>query len=149
VINRYVLGPDVNSNPTNMNLSQISDGSSNTIMAGERDSLHNIGAVWAARSSVTSASFEGRAGKGINVPYPNTPPTPTGTGDCKRLGFNSLHPGGVCFVFCDGSVHFLAQSTQADPNADFCTFPDSTPYKNFLLQNLIHPQDGYALNGNF
>src|SRR5262249_27248775 len=56
VCNREVLGPDVNNNPTNLSIQTIPDGSSNTILVGERDSVRNIGAVY-VRASQTSASF--------------------------------------------------------------------------------------------
>jgi prepilin-type N-terminal cleavage/methylation domain-containing protein/prepilin-type processing-associated H-X9-DG protein len=141
IVNREVNGPDVNNNPASMAIQQIPDGSSNTILVGERDSIRNASAVY-VRSSASSASFEGRPGRGINIPNP----TPTTTGDCTRLGFNSLHTGGCNFLFGDGSIHFITQNIAADQSADACAFPAATG--NFVLQNLIHPADGNA-NTNY
>jgi prepilin-type N-terminal cleavage/methylation domain-containing protein/prepilin-type processing-associated H-X9-DG protein len=139
VVNREVHGPDANNNPASLAIQNIQDGSSNTILIGERDSIRNIAAVW-HRSSATSASFEGRPGRGINIAYPGTPPPPTGTGACERLGFTSLHTGGANFLFGDGSIHFVRSSVPADQSADACAYPAATG--NFVLQNLIRPNDG-------
>jgi prepilin-type processing-associated H-X9-DG protein len=136
----------VNNVPAALSIQRIPDGSSNTILVGERDSYRNIGAIWIGRSTATSASFEGRPGRGLNIPYPGSPPPPTGTGDCQRLAFSSGHTGGVNFLFADGSVHFLSNNVPADPSADACAFPAATG--NFLLQNLIHPGDGNAIDGS-
>jgi len=142
VVNREVSGPDVNNKPFALAVQGIIDGSSNTILVGERDTIKNIGAT-TVRSSVTSASFEGRPGRGINIPNPASPPN-SGTGNCERLGFNSPHTGGVNFLFGDGSVRFLSQSIPSAQDQDGCAFPAST--QNFLLQNLIHPNDGNVIN---
>jgi len=145
-INREVSGPDANNNPTYLTVATIRDGASNTILIGERDSQINIAAIWAARSSVTSASFEGRPGRGINIPYPGTPPAPTGTGDCIRLTWTSLHPGGANFLFADGSVHFLSAQIDADQSVDGCAYPASNlpgpTGGGYTYQNLVHPNDG-------
>jgi prepilin-type processing-associated H-X9-DG protein len=144
VINREVVGPgrlDGNNNNQNgLAVETIIDGSSNTILFGERDSVHNVAAVW-IRASQSSCSFEGRPGRGINIV--NVPLT---TGVCERLGFNSLHTNGANFAFADGSVHYVAQGVSADQSFDACAFPAATG--NFVLQNLIHPQDGNAI-GNY
>jgi prepilin-type N-terminal cleavage/methylation domain-containing protein/prepilin-type processing-associated H-X9-DG protein len=147
VCNREVLGPDVFGRATYLSIQTIRDGSSNTILVGERDMLQNVGAIWPGRSNVTTASFEGRPGRGLSVSYPGSPPTPTGTGSSQRLGFSSLHTGGVNFVFADGSVHFLNNNIEVDPTDDWGNFPAHAT--NFLLQNLVHPADGNPLLGSY
>ena len=142
VCNRELLGPDVNTVPTNLALHRIMDGSSNTILVGERESAFNIGAVW-VRANATSGSFEGRPGRGINVKNPGGT---TGTGNAERLCWSSLHTGGANFVLADGSVRFISQSIDADQSADWAAFPAAAG--NNTLQNLTHPSDGNTV-GNF
>jgi prepilin-type N-terminal cleavage/methylation domain-containing protein/prepilin-type processing-associated H-X9-DG protein len=146
VCNREVLGPDVNTRPTTLTVQTIRDGSSNTILVGERDTQSNVGADWAARSNASTASFEGRPGSGINPIYPGTLP-PTNTGAAQRLAFSSMHSNGANFVFADGSVHFLSSTISADPTDVWTNFPANVT--NFPLQNLIHPADGNTIVGNF
>jgi prepilin-type N-terminal cleavage/methylation domain-containing protein/prepilin-type processing-associated H-X9-DG protein len=137
VCNRSLLGPDNNSNAIPITVQTIPDGSSNTIVLGERDFIRNIGATW-VRANQTSASFEGRPGSSLNPLNPANPPS-TGTGNNQRLAFNSMHTNGCNFVFADGSVHFLTNSTPCDP-ADNWNFPINQT--NFLMQNLCNPADG-------
>jgi prepilin-type N-terminal cleavage/methylation domain-containing protein/prepilin-type processing-associated H-X9-DG protein len=145
VVNREVVGPgrtDGNNNLQNpLSVQTIYDGSSNTILVGERDFVKNVAAVW-VRSSVSSASYEGRPGSGINPVNPASPPN-TGTGNAQRLAFGSQHTQGANFLFADGSVHFLSQSISADPNDVWTNFP--AYQTNYTLQNLIHPADGNVI----
>jgi len=141
VINREVVGPgrtDGSNIPNGLSVSTIPDGSSNTILVGERDDVNNIAAIWGVRSSVTSASFEGRAGSGINPLNPANPPS-NGTGNAQRLAFNSMHTAGANFLLADGSVHFISNNIGADPTDVWTNFPGNQT--NYPLQNLIHPND--------
>jgi len=86
-----------------VNMASVSDGTSNTILCGERlphiswyyqwtDSLQSIGYTVVPFSSLASSS----------------PATAT-TSD-QSFGFRSVHNGGSNFAFVDGSVHFLKAS---------------------------------------
>src|SRR5262249_1948594 len=69
VVNRWVLGPgatDGSNNPSKISVQGITDGSSNTILVGERDMTFNVAGSSLVRHSNTSASFEGRVGRGLN-----------------------------------------------------------------------------------
>jgi len=139
VVNREVVGPDGSNKPAPMSIQTIQDGSSNTILVGERDYAQNVAACQLLRHSASSCSFEGRPGKGINRRNPSTPPN-TGLGACERFEFCSQHSGVAGFLFGDGSVQMLSQSIDTDTSADGCAFPSSTA--NRVFQNLIHPNDG-------
>jgi len=142
VCNREVLGPNASNVPANMAIQAISDGSSNTILVGERDYIRNVGGSQLIRHSASSCSFEGRPGKGLDI----TNPSPTSTADCTRLGFTSQHSGVVGFLFGDGSIRMVPSSLDSATDQDGCAFPAST--QNHIFQNLIHPADGNPI-GNF
>jgi prepilin-type N-terminal cleavage/methylation domain-containing protein/prepilin-type processing-associated H-X9-DG protein len=159
VCDRAVFGPDTNQVPTNFTLTSVIDGLSNTLFAGERDYYKNVGAIWSIYSS-SSCSYEGRPIWGLNIAYPGAPPMPPAarapgtdlvakTSVVERLAFTSMHPGGVNFVFGDGSVKFLANSVQADTTETYSNY-DSFPIppRNTVLDNLYNPNDGNVV-GNY
>ncbi|QDU21173.1 Type II secretion system protein G precursor [Urbifossiella limnaea] len=141
VCNREVLGPGRTNGsnvPDALSVDTIRDGSSNTILLGERDGIFNVGAMY-VRSTTTSASFEGRPGYGINPrPVPITNP-PFNTGNNERLAYSSGHTGGVLFAMADGHVVFLTDSIDADTTDSHVGFPALNT--NFTLQKLQHPND--------
>jgi prepilin-type N-terminal cleavage/methylation domain-containing protein/prepilin-type processing-associated H-X9-DG protein len=181
VINRYVCGPDARWSATDFNngvvvsgknnpyaLQNITDGASNTIMIGERDTFWNVGALAFIRHGSTTSSFEGRPGAGIN-PRPNNPsqggyggnvncngcPNKShyDTGDGDRLAFSSLHTGGCNFAFCDGHVQFLTDGISSDPLGNTAQYPiDShfqTNWPSYTLNLLCIANDGFPISGGF
>jgi type II secretory pathway pseudopilin PulG len=144
VINRRVLGPGVGGDtPNNFNLTRITDGTSNVILAGERDFVNNVAGTILRVGS--SACYEGRPGYGINVRNSAAPPNGTvaATSASERFAFTSLHPGGSNFLRCDAGVWFITNGVDADPtqlhSAD-PTNPANTT--NYTLQLLMDPIDG-------
>ena len=160
VCNRAILGPANNNQPTALAIQLITDGSSNTLIVGERESYKVPGSVWGVRTS-TTASFEGRVGFKLNISYADGPRSSaipadninySGTDDCRRLAYTSAHTGGVNFVFGDGSVHFIRDSAEINTGANFCQFDFVQPTQgppnaafNTVMQKLEYPNDGLVL----
>jgi prepilin-type N-terminal cleavage/methylation domain-containing protein/prepilin-type processing-associated H-X9-DG protein len=101
-------------NTIGVSLSSITDGTSNTLMLGERPPAADLTFGWWSYSDydnlLATQNF-------INV-YPNCPtPGVYGPGkitnNCDSNHFWSLHPGGGNWLFVDGSVHFLPYSLSA------------------------------------
>ncbi|HEY7329972.1 MAG TPA: DUF1559 domain-containing protein [Gemmataceae bacterium] len=162
VCNRAIFGPadgtvyGVVGTPRYFTLIEIKDGTSNTIMVGERDSYRTFAAVWVAKSygkDDSTASFEGRPGRGMNFPYQAAGPFPPPANAsvfsyATRLEWSSMHTNVVGFVFADASVHFLSTSVDADP-ADSWDNSGWATHRNFTLQNLYWPTDGFTVNQAF
>jgi prepilin-type processing-associated H-X9-DG protein len=137
--------------PGRVTMTGIPDGTSNTLLAGERDRKLGIGALWAIRRG-TGGTLGGSARERPNLPYLGTRGASCCTGDvagsvavCRRGGFSSMHPGGLNLVWCDGSVRFLSETIESDPVTAtiVCGAP---PKSNFTWQKLYWPDDGFPVN---
>ncbi len=103
----YVGGNGILFMDSKINIAAVTDGTSNTLIVGERDYRHN-GALWAGTTN-TNGGYANRHFCLSTAGY-----TDLGR-DHKINGldpnaFSSRHVGGAQFVYCDGSVHFLSQS---------------------------------------
>jgi prepilin-type N-terminal cleavage/methylation domain-containing protein/prepilin-type processing-associated H-X9-DG protein len=108
----------------------ITDGASNTIMAGEMTltDVTNRATFWAyTYASYNQSSFmpESRVlnNRYNKCRYPNGGTVQGGLGDdnpCKR-GWGSMHPGGLNYLMCDGSVRFVSYNTDINLLAAMAT----------------------------
>ena len=85
-------------------IAAIIDGTSNTIMIGERaladKPFVTRGAIWPGRNG-SNASAVGRGAWPPNTPYAGG-----SDGGCTRHAWTSLHPGGINIALCDGAHPF-------------------------------------------
>jgi prepilin-type N-terminal cleavage/methylation domain-containing protein/prepilin-type processing-associated H-X9-DG protein len=119
------MGDGVLGNPLGIRLSDILDGTSNTLMVGERPPPDTLQAGW----WYTGIRPSGGAYQGLygwdtlmpveSLPFPNDPcegPFQFGPGrtdnPCDRYHYWSFHPGGANFLFADASARLLTYSMQ-------------------------------------
>jgi len=145
VISEGVASYDTGIQHTAHTMADIIDGTSNTILVGERDTYQHAGAIWPGRQNSTAAV-------GFRSIYPpnwrgadhwNSP-------TCIRYVLSSEHSGGVNVVLCDGTVRWLGDSIEAAYGGncgDNTTDPVHKffPTNNFVYQNLFNMRDANSV----
>jgi prepilin-type N-terminal cleavage/methylation domain-containing protein len=129
---------------------EILDGTSNTLMIGERDTFNCGGGAWVGvRQAGGGASLGELLVYGTSRPRLNLPnaivPWNTQFHGCGA-GFGSLHPGGALFVLADGSVRFIQSNIShnwVNPSGNnLATVSDSRDPANGVYQRLMTRDDG-------
>jgi prepilin-type N-terminal cleavage/methylation domain-containing protein len=116
-------------------LTQISDGTSNTIMFGEglgRSTDRAPDFAWSWIGGLTVPSKFGIGTRG-GVAASNQP-------GARPINWSSAHTGGTQFAFGDGSVHFIKQGATYQKN------PPSSDW--FVLQQLSGMRDGQVISNS-
>jgi prepilin-type processing-associated H-X9-DG protein len=128
-----LAGPDTHGifmENTAKRMQDITDGTSNTLMLGERDTPNCHSGTWAGirnpKGSGTRGFYNvlGNVHVRLNTPDPPIAWNDTTVGGCY-MGFSSLHPGGANFALCDGSVRYITN------NIEFLPFVPSAPLHDY------------------
>lgn len=149
--NNGVMFPNSSITPT-----QVTDGMSHTFMLGERDKRCGS-AFWAGSRNPEGNYYCGVyecLGR-VSMYFNNNQLDPANgvtviTGGCINNtcgeGFDSSHPGGANFVFCDGTVHFISDNVEFNNSAwtdGMTTLPAGFNYAQLgLYQRLGMRNDG-------
>jgi prepilin-type N-terminal cleavage/methylation domain-containing protein/prepilin-type processing-associated H-X9-DG protein len=104
-------------NSQGVQISDISDGTSNTLMLGERPPSADLNWGWWGFSDydniLATQDFIGSTYIYPGCPAPGIYRPGKITNNCDSNHFWSLHDGGANWAFADGSVHFLPYSAAA------------------------------------
>ncbi|MEZ5942372.1 MAG: DUF1559 domain-containing protein [Planctomycetaceae bacterium] len=90
----------------------ITDGTSNTIMVGEREERCGAGS-WIGNRNPDGNGTHGNDYVLGRMRMPINDPNNTGDDRCTE-GFSSKHVGGAQFLLCDGSVRFISENIHHD-----------------------------------
>jgi prepilin-type N-terminal cleavage/methylation domain-containing protein/prepilin-type processing-associated H-X9-DG protein len=127
---RYAFGSN-----SSTKLTDITDGTSNTFAMSEQTlSIYSCYGckpwshlVWGTWALDPVGNWNTTyPPQGLNVWQYGSQPTPSPGMAASWYSVASLHPGGVNFVFCDGSVHFISQTVDIPTLTQMSRIADGT-----------------------
>ena len=134
-----------------MSISDVADGTSNTLLVAEKALMDApfkaIGAHWGAMRVCGARIVIVAAQNRMNTPFDGLVPDIDAATNCFRENATPInlvtravaaspHEGGCHFLLCDGSVKFISENIQANPLAGPST-DCSNPVCNYVYQNLF------------
>lgn len=135
---------------SNVGTRDITDGTSNVILVGERAWSHHgltygAGTVLGFSAAVCDASGSANVkAAGMNVlGIQCNAINSTLSNSHDRRGFSSPHVGGAHFVLCDGSVRFISENIQSTPQV--APVANSVAWIDSLFAKLIARNDGQVV----
>jgi prepilin-type N-terminal cleavage/methylation domain-containing protein len=129
-------------------ISQISDGSSKTLLLGERDGSCQAASWCGVRNA------NGWGANGAYTAFGSTSGEINATGDCLML-FSSQHAGGAVFAFADASVRMLGEDLDSsngvfDPVNTVAGPPAGWPNESIgVFQRLGVRNDALVVGGGY
>lgn len=126
-------------------IADITDGTSNTIVAGERESRVGRAGTW-----IGVRNPNGSGSRGIYVGLAHStaainasdPPFFWSDDNGAGEGYSSEHTGGAQFLFADGSVRFISENVhQNQIGANIASPPQTIG----TFQKLLHRRDGLVV----
>jgi prepilin-type N-terminal cleavage/methylation domain-containing protein/prepilin-type processing-associated H-X9-DG protein len=122
---------------TQLTDAQFTDGTSYTVLAGERRSAQDWAGVWIGVRNYNNSGNTGlRQVLGISDVKINSR-----EGTDARRGFSSEHPGGALFLFADGHVEFLDEDIDFN-QAGATSKIQAEKQQMGLYQRLLRRNDG-------
>ena len=118
---------------SSVRIPQITDGTSNTIMFGERyhhdpgwtkgsTTINNVGGwAWSNYNAVQDYILSARVPINYMIPAGQPDPPPFAFTDPRTCAFGSGHTGGANFGLCDGSVRWISETTDLVTLQALCT----------------------------